>query len=69
MAAIPDRDRRAGSAGGGRPPERIGLEGLSLHSYTGECPPGVVLGHAYLTEPAIEHCVELLAEACNTTPT
>lgn len=47
----------------------IGLDGLSLHSYTGDCPPGLVLGHAYMSEPAIEHGVELLAEACNTTPT
>ena len=47
----------------------IGLDGLSLHSYTGDCPPGLVLGHAYMAEPAIEHGVELLAEACNTTPT
>ncbi len=31
----------------------VGLEGLSLHSYTGECPPGLVLGHAHMPEPAI----------------
>jgi DNA-binding transcriptional MocR family regulator len=41
----------------------VGLEGLSLHSYTGECAPGLVLGHAYLSEPAIERGVELLAQA------
>ena len=41
----------------------MGVEGLSLHSYTGDCPPGLVLGHAYLAEPAIERGVQLLAEA------
>jgi len=41
----------------------VGLEGLSLHSYTGRCRPGLVLGHAYLAEPAIERGVELLADA------
>jgi GntR family transcriptional regulator / MocR family aminotransferase len=41
----------------------VGIEGLSLHSYTGECPPGLVLGHAYLAEPAIERGVRLLVEA------
>lgn len=42
---------------------RVGLEGLSLHSYTGDSPPGVVLGHAYLAEPAIDHGIRLLAGA------
>jgi GntR family transcriptional regulator/MocR family aminotransferase len=41
----------------------VGIEGLSLHSYTGECPPGVVLGHGYLAEPAIERGIRLLAAA------
>ncbi len=41
----------------------VGIEGLSLHSYTGACPPGLVLGHAYMSEPAIERGVELLGEA------
>ena len=41
----------------------VGIEGLSLHSYTGDCPPGLVLGHAYLSEPAIERGVQLLAQA------
>ena len=41
----------------------VGLEGLSLHSYTGRCPPGLVLGHGYLPEPAIERGVRLLAGA------
>jgi GntR family transcriptional regulator/MocR family aminotransferase len=40
----------------------IGLEGLSLHSYTGDCPPGLVMGHAYLAEPAIRRGVQLLAD-------
>jgi GntR family transcriptional regulator/MocR family aminotransferase len=40
----------------------VGLEGLSLHSYTGASPPGLVLGHAYLPEPAIERGVRLVAE-------
>jgi GntR family transcriptional regulator/MocR family aminotransferase len=43
----------------------VGIEGLSLHSYTGDCPPGLVLGHAYMAEPAIERGVQLLAEALN----
>jgi GntR family transcriptional regulator / MocR family aminotransferase len=41
----------------------VGIEGLSLHSYTGERQPGLVLGHAYLAEPAIERGIRLLAEA------
>jgi GntR family transcriptional regulator/MocR family aminotransferase len=41
----------------------VGIEGLSLHSYTGECPPGLVLGHAYLAEAAIERGVRLLARS------
>ena len=41
----------------------VGLEGLSLHSYTGGCRPGLVLGHGYLAEAAIERGVRLLAEA------
>ena len=40
----------------------VGIEGLSLHSYTGDCRPGLVLGHGYLAEPAIERAVRLLAE-------
>jgi hypothetical protein len=45
----------------------VGVEGLSLHSYTGDCPPGVVLGHAYLAEPAIERGVQLLRNAVRAT--
>ena len=41
----------------------VGIEGLSLHSYTGDCPPGLVIGHAYMAEPAIERGIQLLAEA------
>ncbi len=40
----------------------VGIEGLSLHSYTGEAPPGLVLGHAYLSEPAIKRGIQLLSE-------
>src|SRR6478672_4200590 len=61
MAAIPDEiDEPALLAAAAR--RRIGLEGLSLHSYTGECPPGVVLGHAYLAEAAIGRGIRLLAQ-------
>ncbi len=41
----------------------VGLEGLSLHSYSGDCPPGLVLGFAYMAEPAIERGVQLLRQA------
>jgi GntR family transcriptional regulator/MocR family aminotransferase len=41
----------------------VGIEGLSLHSYTGDSPPGLVLGHACMAEAAIERGVELLAQA------
>ena len=41
----------------------VGIEGLSLHSYTGNCPPGLVLGHAHMAEPAIERGVRLLLDA------
>jgi GntR family transcriptional regulator / MocR family aminotransferase len=41
----------------------VGVEGLSLHSYTGGCQPGLVLGHASMAEPAIERAVHLLASA------
>jgi GntR family transcriptional regulator / MocR family aminotransferase len=45
----------------------VGIEGLSVHSYTGECPRGRVLGHGYLAEPAIERGVRLLAQALGAT--
>jgi GntR family transcriptional regulator / MocR family aminotransferase len=41
----------------------VGIEGLSLHSYTGEAPPGLVLGHGYLSQPAIERGIGLLVQA------
>jgi GntR family transcriptional regulator/MocR family aminotransferase len=41
----------------------VGIEGVSLHSYTGSCAPGLVMGHAYMAEPAIDRGVQLLAEA------
>jgi GntR family transcriptional regulator/MocR family aminotransferase len=41
----------------------VGIEPLSLHSYTGECAPGLVLGYAAMAEPAIARGVELLAQA------
>jgi len=41
----------------------VGVEGLLLHSYTGDSPPGLLLGYAYLSEPAIERGLSLLAEA------
>lgn len=41
----------------------VGVEGLSLHSYAGDGPPGLVLGHAHLAEPAIERGVSLLSAA------
>jgi GntR family transcriptional regulator/MocR family aminotransferase len=45
----------------------VGIEGVSLHSYTGEFPPALVLGHAYLAVPAIERGVRLLAETLGAT--
>jgi GntR family transcriptional regulator / MocR family aminotransferase len=44
----------------------VGIEGLSLHSYTGDCPPGVVLGHGHMAEASIERGIELLAAAAAT---
>ncbi len=41
----------------------VGIEGLSLHSYTGQSPPGLVLGHAHMAEAAIERGVQLLSGA------
>jgi GntR family transcriptional regulator/MocR family aminotransferase len=45
----------------------VGIDGLSLHSYTGDRPPGLVLGHAHLAEPAIERGVRLLTDALGAT--
>jgi GntR family transcriptional regulator/MocR family aminotransferase len=41
----------------------VGLEGLSLHSYTGASEPGLVLGYGYMSEPAIERGAQLVGEA------
>jgi GntR family transcriptional regulator / MocR family aminotransferase len=41
----------------------VGLEGLALHRFAPTGPPGLLLGFAGLPEPAIEHGIELLAEA------
>jgi GntR family transcriptional regulator/MocR family aminotransferase len=41
----------------------VGIEGLSLHRYTGDPPQGLVLGHAHLAEPAMERGVRLLTDA------
>ena len=41
----------------------VAIEGLSLHSYTGDCPPGLVLGHACMAEAALERGVALLRQA------
>jgi GntR family transcriptional regulator/MocR family aminotransferase len=41
----------------------VGIEGLSLHSYTGDCEPGLVLGYAHMAEPAIDRGVQLLRDA------
>jgi GntR family transcriptional regulator/MocR family aminotransferase len=46
---------------------RVGIEGLSLHSYTGDCPPGLVLGHAHMPEPSIARGVELVRTAIDAT--
>jgi len=40
-----------------------GVEGISLHSYVGNTPAGLVLGHAHLAEPAIEQGIRRLREA------
>jgi len=45
----------------------VGIEGLSLHSYTGDSPPGLVLGHAHMSQAAIEHGVRLLSDALRAT--
>jgi hypothetical protein len=42
---------------------------IEIPSYTGNCPPGLVLGHAHLAEPAIERRVGLLNESLGTAPT
>jgi GntR family transcriptional regulator / MocR family aminotransferase len=46
----------------------VGVEGLSLHSFTTNSSPTLVLGFACLSEPAITRGVRLLAEAVNSAP-
>jgi GntR family transcriptional regulator / MocR family aminotransferase len=41
----------------------VGMECLSQHSCKGASAPGLVLGHAHLSEPAIARGVQLLKEA------
>jgi len=41
----------------------VGVDGLSLHRFNPDGPPGLVLGFGCLPEPAIEHGIRLLAEA------
>lgn len=41
----------------------VGLDGLALHRFEPAGPPGLVLGFASLSEPAIEHGVRLFAES------
>jgi GntR family transcriptional regulator/MocR family aminotransferase len=41
----------------------VGVEGLSLHSYAGDTPPGLVLGHASMADAAIARGVRLLSDA------
>jgi GntR family transcriptional regulator/MocR family aminotransferase len=41
----------------------VGAEGLSLHRFAPEGPPGVLLGYGNLSEPALEQGVRLLGEA------
>lgn len=41
----------------------VGLEGLALHRFNAAGPPGLVLGFASLSEPAIDNGLRLLAEA------
>lgn len=41
----------------------VGIEGLSMHRFTHEGPPGIILGYGNLSEPAIEHGIRLIAKA------
>jgi GntR family transcriptional regulator/MocR family aminotransferase len=41
----------------------VALEGLALHSFKPDGPPGLVLGFGGLSEPAIEQAIRLVAEA------
>jgi GntR family transcriptional regulator / MocR family aminotransferase len=44
----------------------VGLEGLSLHSYTGTAAPGLVVGCGSLPEPAIDRALTLLRQTRRT---
>jgi GntR family transcriptional regulator / MocR family aminotransferase len=59
VALPPDVDEAGLIAAAAR--HGVGIEGLSLHSFAGDCAPGLVLGHASMAEPAIERGAELLA--------
>jgi GntR family transcriptional regulator/MocR family aminotransferase len=62
LVDLPDGvDEAALLAGAAR--HGVGIEGLSLHSFAGDRPPGLVLGHAHLTEAAIDRGVRLLKDA------
>lgn len=41
----------------------VGMEGLSWHRFTPGGPPGLLLGHGNLSEPAIDQGIHLLGEA------
>jgi GntR family transcriptional regulator/MocR family aminotransferase len=45
----------------------VGVEGLSLHSFTAQTLPTLVLGFACLPEPAIDRGIRLLADAIDST--
>jgi len=46
----------------------VGLEGLALHRFRPDGPPGLVLGFANLPEPAIEQSIRLVGEALDSGP-
>lgn len=62
LAALPAGSDEAAlvAAAGAR---GVGVEGLALHRFESDGPPGLVLGFGNMAEPAIEHGVRLLAEA------
>lgn len=57
----PDDDEAALLAAAAR--RGVGVQGLSLHRYLGDGPPGLVLGHAHLAPAAITRGIALLAAA------
>jgi GntR family transcriptional regulator/MocR family aminotransferase len=62
LATLPegiDEAALAGAAGA----RGVGVEGLALHRFKPDGPPGLVLGFAALPEPAIEQSIRLLAAA------